>query len=95
MAGVYPRRAQERGVEGYAVVKYSITESGSVDNVELVEGFCGNPDLPKSELRPCKMFNNASVRAAKKFKYKPRIENGKPVRVDDVNYSFTYRMASD
>ena len=92
---IYPRRAQERGTQGYAVVKFSITESGSVDNVELVEGFCGNPDLPKSELIPCTMFNSASVRAAKKMKYKPRIENGKPVRVDDVNHSFTYRLASD
>jgi TonB family protein len=92
---IYPRRAMEKKVEGYAVVKFTITESGSVDNVELVEGFCGNPRLPKSEFKPCKMFNSASVRAAKKLAYKPRIENGKPVRVNDVHHRFTFLVASD
>jgi len=91
---IYPRRAQEKGTQGYAVIKFTITESGSVDNVEPVEGFCGNPSLPKSELVPCTIFNSASVRAAKKMKYKPRIENGKPVRVNDVHHRFSFMLDS-
>ena len=95
MAGVYPRRAKERGTEGYAVVSFTITESGTVEDAKAIEGYCGDPEGPETELRPCTLFNNASVSAAKKFKYKPRIENGKPVRVDDVIHRFTYRMDSD
>lgn len=91
----YPRRAQERGTQGYAVVKFTITESGSIENVESVEGFCGNPNLPKSELKPCSMFNSSSVRAAKKLKYKPKIEDGKPVRVNDVHHRFNFMMVGE
>lgn len=92
---LYPRRAQERGTEGYVVVKFTITESGSVENVVPVEGYCGDPSGPQEVMRPCSIFNSASVRAAQKLKYKPRMVDGKPVRVDDVNHKFTFMLADD
>ena len=59
------------------MVKFTITESGTVENVEPVEGFCGDPQNPDTEFRPCTMFNSASSRAALKLKYKPKIVDGK------------------
>ena len=35
---IYPRRAQERGIMGYAVVSFTITETGTVENPEPLEG---------------------------------------------------------
>lgn len=89
---IYPRRAQERGTMGYALVKFTINETGSVENAEPVEGYCSNsnPSDPATEFRPCTMFNSASARAALKLKYKPKIVDGKAVPVDDVLHRFTY-----
>jgi protein TonB len=66
---IYPRRAQERGIMGYAVVAFTITET---------------------VYRQCSIFNSAASRAALKLKYKPKIVDGKAVRVDDVPHKFTF-----
>ncbi|MAR95563.1 MAG: TonB-dependent receptor [Gammaproteobacteria bacterium] len=89
---IYPRRAQERGTMGYALVSFTITETGSVENAVPVEGYCSSksPEDPAVEFRPCSMFNSASARAAVKLKYKPKIVDGKAVPVDDVLHRFTY-----
>jgi len=57
-----------------------------------VEGYCSSksPEDPAVEFRSCSMFNSASARAALKLKYKPKIVDGKAVRVDDVLHRFTY-----
>jgi hypothetical protein len=89
---IYPRRAQERGTQGYALVKFTITESGAVENVEPVEGFCGDPTNPDTEFRPCTIFNSASSRAALKLKYKPKIVGGEAIAVDDILHRFTFSM---
>lgn len=34
---IYPRRAQERGTQGYAIVAFTITDSGSVENAKPLE----------------------------------------------------------
>ncbi len=38
---IYPRRAQERGIMGYAIVAFTITETGTVEDVVSLEGWCG------------------------------------------------------
>ena len=89
---IYPRRALERGTMGYALVKFTITDTGSVEDAEVVEGYCSrqNPDDPAAEFRPCSMFNSATERAALKLKYKPKIVDGKAVPVEGVLHSFKY-----
>ena len=89
---IYPRRAQERGTMGYALVEFTITESGIVEDIVVVEGYCSNsdPNDPTTEFRPCTMFNSASARAALKLKYKPKIVDGKAVPVEGVLHRFTY-----
>lgn len=87
---IYPRRAQERGIMGYAVVAFTITETGTVENSVPLEGFCGDPTNPETVFRPCSIFNSAASRAAAKLKYKPKIVDGKAVRVDDVPHKFTF-----
>ena len=90
---IYPRRAQERGTQGYAIVSFTITDSGSVKDVIVIEGYCGDPEDPQEEMRPCSIFNSASSRAALKLKYKPKIVNGKAVSIEGVIHRFTYLMA--
>ena len=87
---IYPRRAQERGIMGYAIVAFTITETGTVENAVSLEGMCGDPTNPETVFRPCSIFNSAASRAALKLKYKPKIVDGNAVRVDDVPHKFTF-----
>jgi protein TonB len=92
---IYPRRAQERGTEGFAIVSFTITDSGTVENAKALEGYCGDPQGPEEEMRPCTLFNSASARAALKLKYKPKIVDGKATPVEGVLHRFTFIMADD
>ena len=87
---IYPRRAQERGIMGYAIVSFTITETGTVENAQPLEGMCGDPTNPETVFRSCTIFNSAASRAAAKLKYKPKIVDGNAVRVDDVPHKFTF-----
>ena len=89
---IYPRRAQERGTEGFAIVSFTITDSGSVEDAKALEGYCGDPEGPEEEMRPCTLFNSASSRAALKLKYMPKIVDGKATKVYDVSHRFLFSM---
>ncbi len=89
---IYPRRALERGTQGFAITSFTITESGTVENAVALEGYCGDPEDPNAELRECSIFNSASVRASLRLKYKPKIVDGKPTSVENVKHRFTFKM---
>lgn len=80
VAPIYPRRAQSRGVEGYCVVEYTVTKSGAIRDPEPVD------------CEPSGYFERASVKAAEKFKYKPRVVDGEPIEVVGVRNKFTYEL---
>lgn len=65
----YPYRAQRRGIEGWVKVSLLITEQGTVQDVVVVEA------------EPEEVFDNAAIQAVSKWKFKPRIEQGKAVAV--------------
>ena len=92
---IYPRRAQERGTEGFSIVSFTITASGTVEDAKAIEGYCGDPEGPEEEMRPCTLFNSASARAALKLKYKPKIVDGKATSVEGVLHRFTFIMADE
>lgn len=81
VAPQYPRRAASRGIEGYCTVEYTVTKNGSVRNPVVVDA------------QPEGVFDRASVQAALKFKYKPRVIDGEPVDVPGVRNKFTYQLA--
>ncbi len=63
----YPSRAQARGIEGWVHLRFDVTPEGTTANVVVVDS-----DPPNT-------FDRAAIKAVKKYKYKPRIENGVPV----------------
>ena len=63
----YPYKAARRGIEGWVRVEFDITEAGSVDNVTVIES-----DPPGT-------FDQAAIRAVYRWKFKPRIIDGKAV----------------
>ena len=77
----YPRRAQTRGKEGYAVVQVIITTVGGVRDPVMIEEF------PEGW-----GFGRSAVKAAKKLKYNPRVVDGVAEEVPNVTYKFTFQM---
>ena len=63
----YPRAASRRGLEGVVTVSFTITAAGTVINPRVVKA------TPKNT------FNKAALKAIAKWKFKPRLENGKAV----------------
>ena len=51
-----------------------------------------NPNDPEAQLRPCSILIPHLQKAALKLKYKPKIVDGKAVRVEGVQHKFTFIM---
>jgi TonB family protein len=75
---VYPERAAVAGLEGYAIVEFTVTAEGSVSDATIIES--SSPE-----------FEAASLAAVERFKYKPRIVNGAAVAVSGVRNRIGFR----
>jgi protein TonB len=80
VAPIYPNRANSRGIEGYCIVEYTVTTTGATKDAAAVD------------CQPSGYFERASVKAAGKFKYKPRVSDGVPIEVAGVQNKFTYEL---
>ncbi|GGD65733.1 protein TonB [Lacimicrobium alkaliphilum] len=80
VAPVYPRRALQRGIEGYVIVEFTVGKQGSVKDPFVVEA---NPEG---------IFEQAAMEAALKFKYKPRVVNGEAAEVSGVQNRITFQI---
>lgn len=78
----YPSRAQARGIQGWVHLRFDVTAEGTTDNIVVVDS-----DPPDT-------FDRAAIDAVKKYKYKPRVENGVPVRRPDVEVVLSFEMES-
>ena len=81
VAPIYPNRALTRGIEGFCVVQYTVTNLGTTKDPMVMEDQCTSS-----------LFHRASINAALKFKYKPRILDGQAVEVPGVQNKFTYEI---
>ena len=75
----YPARAQENGIEGFVVVSFTVSPEGTTTDVVVVES-------------SHKMFERAAVKAAGKYKYKPRVVDGDPVEVLGVRVRIEFTL---
>ena len=80
VAPVYPSRALSRGLEGYVIVEFTVTRSGTTRDAFAVESTSS-------------LFERAAVNAALKFKYKPRVIDGEPVEVPGVRNKITFEIS--
>ena len=80
VAPVYPRRAAARGIEGYVLVEFTVTATGSVRDPLVVEA------------KPPGVFDRAATDAALKFKYKPKVLNGEGMDVQGVRNLIRFEL---
>lgn len=80
VAPLYPESAASRGIEGYVLLEFTVTETGATADPVVIEA------------QPTGVFDSAAIKAVLKFKYKPRVENGKPMRVEHVRHVITFKL---
>ncbi len=77
---IYPRRANERGIEGWVYLRFTITTAGTVRDPIVVDA------------DPPNIFDRAATRAVLKWKYKPKMVDGKPVEQSGVEVVMTFEL---
>lgn len=76
---VFPRRALERGICGWVELTYTVTSAGTTKDAVVINS-------------SSKMFERNAVRAALKYKYKPRQVGGKAVDVPNVGILISFKV---
>ncbi len=79
----YPVQAARDGLQGWVRLRFTIMEDGSVDEVEVIEA------------EPRRVFDREAIRALRRWKYSPKVVDGKPMRQPgmQVQLDFTLDMA--
>ena len=76
----YPLRAAERGVEGWVEVEFTISRTGTVKDPYVLNA------------KPQNIFNRSALRAIRKWKYNPKIEDGEPVERPGVKVRLRFAL---
>lgn len=63
----YPPRAKQRGIEGYVDLEFTIGPTGNVLDPRVIGA------------NPSQVFDQAALRAVRRWRYNPKIENGQAV----------------
>jgi protein TonB len=78
----YPMQARQRGIEGWVVVEFTISTAGTVKDAEVVAS------------EPGTVFDRSAIQAVRKWKYNPKIVDGKPVERPGVKIRLDFEMES-
>ena len=77
---LYPPRAQSRGVEGWVLLRFTITPQGTTKDIEVLDA------------DPKGYFERAAKDAVRKYKYKPRIVDGAAVDWPGVQLVISFEI---
>ncbi len=78
----YPMKALMDEVEGYVLLRFIVTETGSVEDPEVLRA------------EPPNIFDRAARRAVMRWKFQPQIRNGQPTRVYAIS-KVTFVLGDD
>jgi protein TonB len=79
----YPPRAQSRGIEGWVQLEFTITPQGTVTDVKIIDA------------EPRGYFERSAKRAVQKYKYKPKVMDGKAVSRPGIQLVISFDMEDD
>jgi protein TonB len=80
LAPAYPNTAINRGFDGYVIVGFRGSASGSVFDAFIIES------------EPSSIFDRSAMKAISKFKYKAKMVDGKPAAIAGQVYLFRYEL---
>lgn len=76
---VYPARALTNEIEGYVVVQFDVLADGQVTNIVIIESSNS-------------VFDSAAIKAAERFKFKPRVVEGRALESYGIQNMFRFRL---
>ncbi len=79
VAPTYPVAALRRNLEGYATVRFDVTESGAIENVTVIDSSDS-------------VFHKAAIAAAYRFRYKPRVVDGVALATRRLVNRFVFKI---
>jgi protein TonB len=79
----YPIQAARDGKEGYVILSFSINKIGGVEDVKVIEA------------QPKRVFDKEAKRALRKWKYKPKVVEGKPLVQTGLTVQLDFKMGGD
>lgn len=79
----YPAQAARDGIEGWVELSFTIDEVGGVIDVDVIDS------------QPKRIFDREAKKALSKWKYKPKIVDGKPVKQPGLTVKLDFSLASN
>ncbi len=76
----YPKRARERGIEGYVALEFSIGVDGKAKDVKVVES------------EPTGTFDRAGMRAVMKTRFQTCMVDSEPVEIAKAYLKFHFKL---
>lgn len=76
----YPRKAAMAGKEGWVQLKFDITKAGTVADVSVMKS------------KPRRLFDKAAKQALYKWKYRPKLIDGKPVEQKNLMVQIDFKI---
>ena len=79
----YPLRASERGIEGWVEVEFTISKLGTVKDPFVLNS------------HPSSIFDRSALKAIRKWKYNPKIEDGEPMERPGVKVRLKFDLSNN
>lgn len=76
----YPIRAEERGIEGWVELEFTINETGAVILAKVTNA------------KPKGVFDRSALRAIRRWKYNPKVEDGVAVERPGVTVRLVFNL---
>jgi protein TonB len=76
----YPAQAARDGKEGWVKLSFTINEVGGVEDVDVIDA------------DPKRVFDREAKRALSKWKYKPKVEDGKPMKQFGMKVQLDFKL---
>jgi len=76
----YPFKAMMREIEGYVIVNFGVRDNGTVINPVVLSSSPGT------------LFDDAALTAITEFRFRPRLVDGAPVPVHNVQLKFVFKL---